>query len=95
MLFIFLNFLHLVHDLGQPNNSLKKNNLKIDLLYLVHDLELNSSFEKKKKKKEDGKKKSQKRKRRKTMKMKDKPRIFKKNDHLQGLFHFVTWAINI
>ena len=40
-------FFSSIHDLEQLNKSLKK---KIDLLYLIHDLESNNSLEKKKRK---------------------------------------------
>ena len=41
--YFFQDFLYLVHDFEQPNNSLKK----IDLLYLIHHLEPNNSLENK------------------------------------------------
>ena len=40
-------------------------------------------------------KKSQTTSRRNKIKEKDKPEIFLKNGQLNGLFHFVTWAVNI
>ena len=52
----FQDFLYLLHDFEQPNNSLKKN--RKDLFYIIHDPESNKSLKKKKEKKDDRNKKN-------------------------------------